>query len=218
MIVGVVSANLGSFDAPMPHAPQAGVEVRMVMVTSRDIAPRPKALSFRLQSKLPKMFGWEFAPDCDAYVWVDASLRLSEPDSVQWFLGHLGDADIAVFRHPRRKSAQAEADYVAEQLAQGTPYFLSHYEGEDLDGQMKVIRADPAYQDTRLYAAGAFCYRPTGPLRNAMQAWWYHTSRYCVEDQLAFPYVLWQAGCHVSVIQEDIFHASKVAWTRGVAA
>jgi len=213
--VAIISANLGGFDQPVEPVPQVGqVQVDYHCVTSVELPPRPKSLSPRLQAKIPKMFGWDLYPGYDAYLWVDASLAVSSPDTTTWFLDRLGQSDIAVFRHPFRATAQAEADYVQTKMAAGNHYLLSRYEHEDTAGQLRALAQEPSFVDDRLYAAGAFCYRPTARLQAAMASWWCHTSRFHVIDQLAFPFVLWQHQCAVQVIPEDIYHASHLTWGR----
>ena len=214
MRVAVIGANLGGFDNPVPHCPQEGVEVYYHLFTDANMPPRSCAMTPRLQAKIPKMFAWDLCPGYDAYIWCDSSLRLSKPDSVLWFLNQLGDYDIAVFKHPARNSAREEAAFLRAKLAVGSEYIMARYAGEDIDGQMEAIRRDRGYADDRLYAAGAFCYKPTCDVRDAMKEWWYHTSRFHQIDQLSFPYALWTNRVCASVIDEDIYHASHLEWVR----
>jgi hypothetical protein len=210
MSVLVHSANLGAFDIPPMHAPQQGVVVEDKLFTDTDFPPRPKAMTRRLQSKIPKCFGWDLIRGHSAYLWLDASLTLSRPDAVQWFLDQLGPNDFAVFRHPERHTIHEEAEFLRDHAKNS--YIMSRYDGEDLIGQMTAILANPFYRDDHFFAAGAFAYRPTQKATDALTEWWVHTSRFHCIDQLAFPYIL--RKCAVSVIDEDIFHASHLAWTR----
>ena len=213
MKVLAYTANLGGFDELVAPVPQEGLEVDYVAFTDADLPSRSRAMTPRLRARIPKMFGWDLRPGYDAYLWHDASLQLSKPDSVRWFLDQLGVATIAVFKHPWRSSAAEEADFLRMKLAKGSRYIHARYAGEDLDGQMRAI-TQPWYWDDKLYASGAFCYRPGSRIENAMKEWWYHTSRFHVIDQLAFPFALRFGGCEVRVIDEDIYHASHLAWTR----
>jgi len=208
----VVSANLGNFDAPLPHVAQEWVGVSYALFTDVNMPPRPKAMTPRLQAKIPKMFAWDMRPDFESYLWIDASLCLSKPDSAAWFLEQLGTNDIVVFRHPHRKTIHEEAAFVRRKIEESHPYLVSRYAGEDIDGQIRAIERDPFYVDDHLYNAGAFCYRPTEKIKAAMTEWWVHTTRFHCIDQLAFSYVL--RHCAVSVINEKIHEASHLAWTR----
>lgn len=211
MKVCVLSANLGGFDEPVDHVPQDGVEVTYAPFTDAEMPPRPRAMTARLQAKIPKMFGWDLRPGYDAYLWLDASLQLSQPDSVSWFLERLARKDIVVFRHPHRATIQEEADFLRQKLANGSRYIRVRYEGEDLDGQMAAIGPESRLP---LLAAGAFCYRPTEAVKRALTAWWVHTSRFHCIDQLAFPFVIWQHNLQTRVIDEDIYKASHLTFTR----
>jgi hypothetical protein len=213
MSVLVHTANLRSFDEVVPPETQT-VPFTFKVFTDQDFPPRPRAMTGRLQARIPKMFGWDLVLGHDIYLWHDASLQLNCADSIQWFLDTLGDTDIAVFKHPWRQSAREEADYIQCKLLQGSRYVSNRYEGEDLIGQMRAIACQPGYVDDKLYASGAFCYRNTIPVQAALKEWWCQTSRFHSVDQLAFPLALWMHGLTVKVIDEDIYHASHLAWRR----
>lgn len=210
--VAAMTANLGGFDTVQPPVAQLGVDLQYRVFTDAEFPPRPRAMTRRLQARIPKMFGWDLMPGYDFYLWHDASLVFSRPDTVTWFLEQLGTGDIAVFAHPWRSSAREEAAFVQMKLDKGSRYICTRYEGEDLAGQMTAIRQDPTFTDDRLFASGAFCYRPEPHLIAALEHWWIHTSRFHCIDQLAFPYVL--RYCDVRVIQEDIYHASHLTFAR----
>jgi hypothetical protein len=212
MRVCVHSAVFGSFDSPQDHEPQVNVNVDIRTFNDSNFPARNRTLSRRMAARIPKAFGWDILPGYDAYIWLDGSLRLSKPDSVQWFLNHLGAGDIAVFKHPVRSSIAEEMSFIEAKLKAGSHYIKSRYEGEDLEGQKRELLADPAYVDTNLYANGAFCYRPTPKIKEAFKEWWYHTSRYHVSDQFMFPYCL--RHCDVRVIDEDIYHSSHLEMRR----
>jgi hypothetical protein len=213
MRVCVHTANLGGFDTVQPPVAQLGVEMTYRVFTDADFPSRPRAMSRRMQARIPKCYGWDLEPGYDAYFWLDASLQLSRPDSVAWFLEQLDAADIVVFTHPERGSAREEADFVESKIARGSRYLINRYEGEDTKGQMAAIqKAD--YVDDKLYASGAFIYRPTVWMQAAMRMWWEHISRFHIIDQLAFPFVLDACRANVKVLQEDIYHASHLSWTR----
>jgi len=207
------TANLGGFDLILPPEAQVGVDMRWRLFADADFPPRPHAMTRRLQAKIPKMFGWDLEPGYDVYLWHDASLRLSKPDSVAWLTAPLANHDMVVFKHPWRTSIREEADYLRTKMSNGSRYLHSRYDGEDLDGQLRAVQ-DEGYVDDHLYAGGCFAYRPTTWVKSALKEWWIHTSRFHCIDQLALPYVLHQYAVHVTVIDEDIYHASHLAWTR----
>jgi len=177
--------------------------------TSEALKPRPKSMTIRLQARIPKMCMAELHPGYDAYVWMDASLDMAYPTTVEWFLAQLGDAEIAVFKHPHRSTLQEEIDFVRTKMARGSNYLLSRYEGEDLDGLEQEV-ARRGLLGGPLYASTAFIFRPTPEMRSAMKEWWYLTSRFHSIDQIQYTLVL--EGRRVSVIDEDIYHTPHFKW------
>lgn len=212
MRVCVHSAIFGNFDVPKEHELQQGVDADRCLLTDDNFPSRAHCMGNRLRARIPKMFGWDIWPGYDYYLWLDGSIRLSQPDSVRWFLDKLSDGDFAVFKHPVRNTIAEEADYLRTKLKAGSHYINSRYGGEDLDGQLRAIEQNDSYADTRLFATGAFMYRPSPAVTKALTDWWVHTSRFHVIDQLAFPYVI--RGCSVRVIDEDIYHASHIQWVK----
>lgn len=201
--VAVVSANLGNFEHETGHVFQS-VAHDEYLFTDDEYPPRSKSMTPRLQARIVKMFMWEFAPGYDYYLWIDSSCVLSDLHSIKWFLSQLGDADMAVFKHPHRDTIQQEADYLKHRLAIDCPYITPRYEGEDIDGQLEQV--DP---EQELYASTAFIYRNNSKIRHAMKDWWYHTSRYHSIDQLSLPFVLFENNCSVKVIPDNYL---KVPW------
>jgi len=208
----VHSANFGSFDAPPEPVRQKHAKADSFQWTDANTPMRTQAMTPRLQARIPKCFGWDIKPGYDVYLWHDASLSLQHSDSVTWCLDTLGTADIAVFAHPVRHTIRDEAEFLRMKLHARNAYLSTRYGGEDLDGQLAAIAADPTYVDDRLFASGAFWYRPRQVVRHALKEWWYHISRFHCIDQLAFPFVLNE--CRVVAVQEDIYHASAFRWTR----
>ena len=160
------------------------------------------------------MFGWELFPGFDYYIWVDASMSVSHPDCAEWFVSKCEHHDIAVFRHPDRKTVREEYEFVKEKLEQGNKYLSSRYEGEWLDAQAQSILSNPTFRDENLYASTAFVYKPNNHVKDAFREWWWHKSRYLLHDQLAFPYVLDRAWCNVNVIEESYLKIPYLTYAR----
>lgn len=214
----IYTANLGSFDKNQEHVEQElpeGIDfIEYHRWTDSDFLPRFNAMTPRLQARIVKMFGWQMKPDFDYYLWVDSSCRLPKEDCAKWFMGQLGDADMAVFKHNKRQTVGEEAEYLRERLqleksGKKKPYVLPRYENEDLDGQMEV--ADPQAQ---LYATTAFIYRDNQQIRDLMTTWWIHTSRYHSIDQLSLPTAIKHSGANVNVIDEDYLKCQHLQYTR----
>ena len=213
MKILVVSASLGGFDAKRNHEKQS-VECDYFQYTDGNFPPRSKTMTSRLQARIPKMTAWEMNPGYDYYLWVDSSCRLSNKNSVKWFLEQLGDADIAVFKHPHRQTVQEEADYLKERLelekaGKKQPYILPRYENERTDDQLKAV--DPSAQ---LFASTALIYKNDEPARKLMSTWWYNTSLYHSIDQLSLPHAITSSGAKANVIPDNYLKCEYLEYVR----
>ncbi len=206
--IAVVSASLGGFDAQREHAKQS-VDCDFYHFTDENFLPRRNSMTPRLQARIPKMTSWQMVPGYNCYLWVDSSCRLADKDSVMWFLEQLGDADIAVFKHPHRNTVQEEADYLKHRLAIKCPYITPRYENERID---EAVGAGDSHDP--LYASTAFIYRDSPKMREALLVWWTLTSLYHSIDQLALPYALKVAGVDVHVIQGNYLKCKALEYVR----
>lgn len=204
----VVSASLGGFDQKRDHEKQS-VDCDFYQFTDENFPPRSKAMTPRLQARIPKMTSWQMRPGYDYYLWVDSSCRLASKDSVKWFLDHLGDADIAVFKHPHRNTVQEEADYLKYRLSINCPYITPRYENERIDDQLAAV--DPQAQ---LYASTAFIYKNDTPARDLLTLWWLHTSLYHSIDQLSLPKAIADSGAKVGVIPDNYLKCEALEYVR----
>jgi hypothetical protein len=211
--VVVVTANLGGFD-PIHEYVKQSTDYDFYRFTDENFPPRSRAMTPRMQARILKCFMWQIVPGYDYYLWVDGSCSLWNEDSVKWFIEQLGDADIALFKHPDRNTIQQEADFLKKCLARGSRYILSRYLGEWIDEQMEEIKSDETFVDDALYASTAFIYRDSDKIHSMMKEWWYHISRYHIIDQLALPYVLKNSDCSYNIINEKYGEIPYLTYTR----
>lgn len=211
MKLAILTANLNSFDKvvePVEQELPFGIEsIAYHCFTDSDFPPIT-GLTPRLQYRIPKTFGWQMFPDYDYYIWLDGSLSFTKENCARWFMDYLGSADIAVFKHPWRKSIQEESDHIEEHLQAGKPYITSRYKNGLHKEQLEDIKLDTDYIDDHLYASTAFIYKDSEEVRDAMRLFWLHQSRYYTCDQLAFTYNLKDLA--VKIIDENPFKASHV--------
>lgn len=152
------------------------------------------------------MFGWQLIPDYDVYIWLDGSFSLPRGDSVQWFLDQLGDADMALFKHPWRDTIKEETDHIEEYLRKGNEYITKRYANGFHNEQLADIKLDKDYIDDHLFTSTAFIYRDSEAVRDALRMWWLHTSRYFTVDQIALPYVV--RNLKVNTIEDNQYKTS----------
>ena len=197
MKICIASANLAAIDArcavPAQDLP-AGWEVEFRFFAEEDIPPRPLAISPRLQSKLPKMCGFEWFEDADLIAWLDSAYTVTTDALAAWLIAQLGDADICLMPHPARRSLAEELSFMTQLMAEGDQYLVSRYAGEPMAQQVSSYLADPQFHDHWLAAAGCFVYRNTPTVRAAMKDWLIECVRWSSQDQLSLPYVLQRHG------------------------
>jgi hypothetical protein len=207
----ILSANLGNFDKvvePVEQLLPEGIDsIAYHCFTDSDFPPIT-GLTPRFQYRIPKFFGWQMFPDYDYFIWLDGSLSFTKEDGAKWFTEQLKNADIAVFKHPWRKTIKEEADHIEDHLQQGKPYITARYKNGLHKEQLKDIQLDKYYEDDHLYASTAFIYRDGEEVRDALRMCWLHQSRYYTCDQLAFTYALKDLA--VKVIAENPFKASHL--------
>lgn len=202
MKIAAITANLGSFDPKIAYVEQS-LPYDFYRFTDENFPPRFNSMTPRLQARIVKMFGWQMVPPHDYYIWVDASCILSDKDSIKWFLEQCKGVDMAVFKHPHRKTIQQEADYLKERLRINDPYIVSRYKNELIDEQLAVIRADKGFADQNLFASTAFVFRNNSKVQSVMFHWWHYTSRYHSIDQLSLPYILFKQRCTIRIIPDN---------------
>lgn len=200
MKIAIISANLGNFDNVQEHAPQT-IPYDYFLFTEKNFPSRFKAMTPRLQSKIPKCFAWQMVPGYDYYLWADADLVLKSPDSLKYFYENCKDFDIVVLKHPRRAKIKEEAEYLRINLGR-SKYITGRYENELLTEQMAEIRGDKNFRDDSLFISTVFMYRNTPEVHKMLKEWWYHISRYHIIDQLAFPYVLKKSGLRINALDD----------------
>lgn len=214
----VISANLGGFDAPNENVPQS-IAHDYFMFTDENFPPRFNAMTPRLQAKIPKFFGWQLAPGYDYYLWLDGSLSLSNPDSLKYFYDNCQGHDIVVLKHPTRPDIRQEVRYTRKGIKQhgknlGSKYIVARYTNELLKEQYDEIIADKDFKDDLMVNGGVFMYKNSPEVQQMFKEWWYHVSRFIVQDQISFPYVLKKSGIKINVRPDDIRNCPYVITKR----
>lgn len=196
----VLTANLGNFDH-VEKPIQQTLEHDWHCFTDKDFPPIA-GLTPRLQYRIPKTHGWQMRPGYDLYVWLDGSMALTKPESLQWLLDQLGDNDMAFFRHPDRKTIKEEVDYL--EARKNHRYLKTRYENGLHKEQLADID-EAEYKDTQLWASTVFAYRPNFIVRPMMKEWLYTSVRYFTCDQVALPYLAQKYGVRISRIDLNPF-------------
>ena len=213
--VAVLSANLGNFDTLVENVKQelpSNVEVVFHTFTDVDFPPMTVAMAPRMQYRIPKLFGWQMFPGYDYYIWLDGSMSLQNPQSVKWFLGQCR-GDIALFRHPWRKTVKEEVDHIEQKLQQNHKYMVPRYKNGLHKEQYAECLADPKFKDKNLYTSTAFIYKNNKKVREMLKEWWYYSSRYFTCDQVALAYVVHKHELKINVIEENQYNIPYMTLT-----
>jgi hypothetical protein len=118
-------------------------------------------------------------------IWVDAGLRITAGDFLEWCLDNLGGADLAQLPHPQRTSIAEEA-----QVSAG----LAKYAGLPVVEQAAHY-LERGYPDGwGLWATGLIAYRNGPWLGRFGNAWLAEQVRWTYQDQLSQAPLLYDAG------------------------
>lgn len=195
--IAVIQASLGGIDSPVTHVEQS------IPYDLHFFNYEPKRLPPRLEAKIPKMFGWQLKPNYDYYLWLDGNISLNHQDTISYLLQQIQDNDMLVIRHHRRPNIRQEIRYLRKGLNQQSIYIVSRYANERWQEQYAEILKDKEYVDDLLVIGGIFMYRNTPRVHEMMKNWWYHVSRYNIQDQISLPYVLKKSGIKYKVLDID---------------
>jgi hypothetical protein len=215
--IAIITANLGKFDpivSPVKQKVSEDIEYKIFNINDTNFLPRTKSMTSRLQARIPKMFGWQFAPDYDYYIWVDASFTISHKYFITHMLDKCNGYDIALFKHPDRNTITEEANFIKKRINEGCKYLISRYENELVDEQLEACLSDKEFKDDQLFATCSFIYKNNDNVKNLLEKWWVHTSRYHVVDQLSIPYLAKKSSCKVNIIRDNIYKIPYLTYIR----
>ena len=207
----VTTARLGDFDFDNRNVPQS-VPAAYAVFTDENFPPRIKSMQPRLQAKIPKCFAWELAPGYNYYLWLDGNIVLNKPDSLQYFLNRCEECDVVVFKHQKRPDIRQETRYTRKGVKQGRLYLTGRYKNEFYNDIYKIVQLDKSYKDDLLVNGGVFMYKNVPKVQSALKEWWYFITRYAIQDQLSFIYVLRKAGLIIKVIDVDIYSSPYLSF------
>lgn len=220
MNVAILHVNLNNFDEPVPPTDQElpnGVEsVTYHCFTDADFPPIT-GLSPRFQYRIPKLFSWQMLPGYDYYLFMDGEWTLKRPDSLKWYLEQLGNADMAFYAHPNRRTIGEEVNHIDDYLRRrkgtkrGQDYLIRRYKNGLHKEQLADIALDTSFVDNKLYASTIMLYRDSEEVRDALRLWWLHQSRYFTCDQVALPYAVKDIA--VKTFNEEIYKTGHMAKT-----
>jgi len=208
MSVSVVSSCFGNFDS-LKQPPDQILEPEWVMVTDSDSVPSKWLHVRECRDHVPPRFAAKHAKalpfdyvDTEFAIWLDTGATIKSPSFVQDALYVLGDADVAMWKHPDRNNIRDEAQ---------TSHSMNKYEHQDVRGQAAHYSA-LGLPDS-LWATGCIVWRNTQQNANAGRMWLAEMLRWSVQDQLSWPYVAWRLGLKINPLSSSLWSNPHIQWT-----
>lgn len=196
MKISILSADIGNLDSPKPGIMKQVLPINWELdykyINETVLPLRPVSLSPRMQSKIPKMLGFEYT-DADFIIWLDSAYTIKTDNFVKWMLDHLNylnGGKICLMPHDQRKSIKSELDFVMMLMLRKDPYILNRYFNEPMINQVNTYLNDKTFNDTWLAAAGCFIYHNTLEMQLVMKDWLLECVKWSCQDQFSLPYVL----------------------------
>jgi len=192
MRVALITGNYGSYDPVRPLPEWHGFDDAVLVTNHRDIATEgwrvhldPRDEPPRLAAKHPKMNPWNYT-DCDAALWVDASIEITSPLLRPWAAAHLKRDDLVIWSHP-------EGRICLEQEAE-VCWNFPKYADQPIREQAAAYLAAGMPRYWGLFAAGVIAWRFTPEARAFGEAWLAEQYTGTIQDQISLPYLLWENG------------------------
>lgn len=128
------------------------------------------------------------ATEFSIYIDANIELHIAPEEAIERWLG---DADIAVHRHPDRDCLYSEAS---------TCIAMGKAKAEDLLPQVDKYSREGYPKHNGLYECGVILRRNTTRMAELNEIWWAEVEKHSARDQISFPFVLWKLGIEPKVI------------------
>jgi hypothetical protein len=156
-------------------------------------------------AKLLKLFPHLFLPDYEYSLWIDASVSIKKIDFSELINKYLQQVNLAVYRHPDRKS-------VVDELEACTRYNKDSH--QLMRNQVESYISKGFKDDQGLVAATVILRKHhETDVRRFSKKWWNEILTYSKRDQLSFNYVAWKTKLQYrffdgSLYENDHFNVS----------
>jgi hypothetical protein len=127
--------------------------------------------------------------DVEYSIWMDGTIY--PLTTKHEYVKLLGDADIAVFRHPWRKCLYDEAGPASERVP--------HNQKAVITEQMKRYKHEGMPKDFGMGECGMLIRRHNAVTEEFNEKWWAEICRFSRRDQLSFPYVWWKMKDRIKI-------------------
>ena len=181
MKIAIITANMGAIDLPKIQ-PEQSVKVDQFYYTEEN-SPYPfRDVNSRLAGKYFKMCSHKLLPECDVYIWMDANIQIKSTHFVSFLINSLGESDIAISKHPVRKSVYEECEFICDQIDRGNKYLSTRYTKEAMRKELEFIGEGVE----NLYWCGLFIRRNKPEINQLFEEWFQGNVLYQAFDQSLF--------------------------------
>ena len=144
----------------------------------------------RFDGKAAKMEPWRFT-DCDAAIFIDASIEIVDPGFSQVCRDILTGNDLVIWSHPEgRTCLRQEAE-----VCQDWPKYAVY----DIRGQVQHYSNAGMPQGWGLFACGVIGWRFTDKSKEFGTMWLQENREWSCQDQVSLPFLLWREGKRFAV-------------------
>ncbi len=194
--ISIVTAIYGRHDnvPPVPPGFDEAILVSDQPITSdwKNVV-LPVSLPPRLGAKLPRARP-DFFTRNSASCWMDANVRDSSGYLSDLVRKRLSDAELALFRHPKRSSVAEEVAFLKR---------FSKFRRLPLDAQLQTYKSAGFGDDLGLFYTGVIARRHTKRVAAFGNAWLVEITYRSIRDQVSFPYVLTTNPIGLNALEED---------------
>jgi hypothetical protein len=209
MKVAVISADIGGIDPVFGMCKQT-IECDYFYYCDNNLPYPLPNLNNRLKSKYLKAQTHRFLPDYDAYIWVDARIRIAGGNFAQVFMEQLEGHELVVYKHRERKNVYEEMEYIIDQMSKGNQYLLSRYGNQQMVKELLFYAENGMPKDYPLFTGGFFARLNNDHVNKCFDEWWRRILEFSYFDQTMLSFVTWQQKLNVNFIQYDDARTHKL--------
>ena len=163
----------------------------------------PSSEQPRLAAKHPRMLPFDFV-DTDVAVWLDAAFEVVGDGFAEFCLDSLADKNLIAWEHPENRNClYQEATYCQD---------WPKYSSEPIREQTAHYRELGMPEGFGLWACGTLVWRNSAEAKEFGQAWLQENKRWSIQDQVSFPFLLWQLKPSFGVFPAHEFLNPYLKW------
>jgi hypothetical protein len=197
-MITVITSIMGGYDS-VPAVPPGFEEA--ILVSDRPVVSdwtnivMSSSLPSRLAAKAPKFRPDKFT-DASSSVWIDATLEDDNGWLYEASRKALETSDFCLFSHPDRDNVSEEVEVSKN---------MKKYASYPLQEQLNTYKEQGFRDDIGLFACGVLARKHSPKNQEFGNAWLFENVRWSIQDQISFPYLVWQQSLEISLFNADLW-------------